>query len=265
MMLAHALALGAGGRVGYTFTDSAAAAYVAAMTVQPSNQRKQHIDALFTSLRSSGVLAKLSHLYLLAAHDSQAAGLNASAPGTNTLAAVNSPTFTADRGYQGDGSTSYLNTGVNLSGGGGLAVQDSHHFSVWTRTESSANATEFGGSDISVGARDVAGFLASRSAATTADSVTVASSVGHSLISRTASTGYARYRNGSALSAAVRTSAAFASQSLFLGARNNGAGAPMVFSARQISALTIGSGLDATESAALYTALNTYMQAVGAA
>ncbi len=89
-----------------------AAALLSRMTVTPSTARKQLIDALIATLVGAGIWAKLDALYLLAAHDAQAARLNWIADRYN-LTAVNSPTFTTDRGYAGTGAAMYLDTGFN--------------------------------------------------------------------------------------------------------------------------------------------------------
>lgn len=115
-----------GNRTNYTMSGSAnptpltdpdAIAYVAAMTVQPDAARKGLINELITGLKLDGIWSKLSWLSLLAAHDAQAALLNVKAP-TKSLTAILSPTFTVDRGYQGNGSTSYLESPESLTAAG---------------------------------------------------------------------------------------------------------------------------------------------------
>ena len=56
---------------------------------------------------------------------------NALKGGTLTASLVNSPTFTTDRGFTGNGSTSYLDSGYNVSTGGGVYAQDSAHMGVY--------------------------------------------------------------------------------------------------------------------------------------
>ena len=82
------------------------------MSVEPTNARKAQINALFSSVAS--ILPKLDSLYLTAAHDAQAARLNWVADQYN-LSAVNSPTFVTDSGYTGNGTSSYLSTGMVTS------------------------------------------------------------------------------------------------------------------------------------------------------
>lgn len=107
-----ALMPAAGG--GYTFADADAEAYVAEMDVEPDDTRKELIDDLFVSLKADSIYAKITWLSLFAAHDAQAARINAITP-TQAASAVNSPTFTTDLGYTGDNATSYLDSGIVAS------------------------------------------------------------------------------------------------------------------------------------------------------
>ena len=68
-------------------------------------------------------------LWLLAAHDAQAGRLNWIGA-ANDLSVGGSPAFTADRGYQGDGSAAYLASGYLFPAG----YQDSAHLMVWSRS-----------------------------------------------------------------------------------------------------------------------------------
>ncbi len=87
-------------------------ALIAAMTTPPTAARAALIDQLMVALVNSGIFAKLDLFYMLCAADSQAARLNWIFPGTNTATAQNSPTFTADHGYTGDGIAAYLDSGL---------------------------------------------------------------------------------------------------------------------------------------------------------
>lgn len=95
--------------------DPDAAAYFAAMTVQPTTTRKDLLNTLILSLKAVGVWDTYDLMYIGASHDRQAATLNARSPGEFTLSSVNSPPFVADRfiGVQNGGG--YWNTGFNPS------------------------------------------------------------------------------------------------------------------------------------------------------
>lgn len=86
-------------------------ALVARMTVAPSTGRKNAIDRFIRNLKTgaisgSDIWAKIAGVYLLAAHDAQAARLNWKGA-SNDLTLVGAPTFLANRSYNGN-STNYL-------------------------------------------------------------------------------------------------------------------------------------------------------------
>ncbi len=109
--------------------DPASQAYFGAMTVQPDAARKALIDTFIKAAISNGYWSKLDWFVLLAAHDAQAARLNAVNP-AKALATVNSPIFTVDRGYMGDGSGGYLSFGESI-GAAGKATVNSTTIGVW--------------------------------------------------------------------------------------------------------------------------------------
>jgi hypothetical protein len=237
-------------------------ALFARMTTAPTDARKTLVNNLIGSLKSAGVWQRLDAFYVIAAATAQAAQQNWVANAFN-LSLVGAPTFTTDRGYAGDGATTYLSTGINLSAAGLKAVQDSHHMAVWVNTDTAANVADAGGSDISIGGRDVGGNITSRSASTTADTTAIAASNGWTLISRNNSADFRVDKNGVLQQTKTRTSGAFASQTLFICGRNDGAGALTAGTTRQQGAFAIGSALTEAEDLAFYNALNTYMAAVG--
>jgi hypothetical protein len=256
-------------RSGVSYSAEATALF-ARFTTPPTTPRKALIDALIVSLKTAGVWAKLDALYLTAAATSQAARQNWVQDLYN-ISAVNAPTFTADRGYAGDGSSSYLDSNFNMATAGGLFALNSSHLSVWDRTARvGANSVEIGGrkadstsfSSITIRStanqqigdqQDAAGFTAA-----------VASSVGQALTSRSASNAMAQYRDGASIATSAVASVSLPSANIFICARSN-AGTPEAFSADQIAAASFGSNLTGPDVASMYSALSTYLTAVGAA
>lgn len=92
--------------------DPTASALFSRMTVQPSSQRKALINDLIVAGKAKSFWAKLDALWVHAAHDAQAGRLNWIADIYNCVP-VMAPVFTVDRGYMGDGSSSYLDTKFN--------------------------------------------------------------------------------------------------------------------------------------------------------
>ncbi|MES2442780.1 MAG: hypothetical protein V4574_08105 [Pseudomonadota bacterium] len=251
--------------------DAAANALIARMTSAPGEARAGLIDALVRGLKDAGVWAKLDLLYLLAAHDAQAARLNW-VEAAHDLTAVNSPGFTVDRGYAGDGTASYLDTGWAPSGAVHF-VQDSAALGCWLNagTDTGSDfAVAMGARDASngafVGPRGTANAIRGRvnQAASSASSGSVATRLGFTALSRTASNLVSCYRGASLNGGFATASSGRATVSLYLGCLN----ASAAFSNgcdNRIAAAFAGAGLNAGEVAALHAALSAYLTGIGAA
>lgn len=242
-------------------------------TTPPTAQRKTLINDLIVSLKDAGVWSKLDALYVMAAADAQAARQNWIADQYN-LTAVAAPTFTTDRGYLGDGVSSYLSTGFNPTSAStpNYSLNDSHT-SVWSRTNSQNSAA------VSIGARTTSttaqslmivrtagdGFIARiNQDASTGSSVPNTGSTGHLYSQRTGATAKETFRNGSSLGAATEASAAVPDASIFVMALNTG-GSAGNYDARQMASASIGASLSSQQVSDFHTALSTYLTAVGAA
>lgn len=239
-----------------------ATALFARMSVAPDATRKGHIDTLIGVLKTAGIWSKLDLFYILAAHDAQAARLNW-VSSSYDCTAVNSPTFTVDRGYQGDGATSCLDTGFNPGNAAGRKyAQNSAHLSFWSRTAGETAGDMGSDTNLCFFARVPTNTLIHR-VNNGAGSVTNTDGSGDFIASRTGSAAAdsIAYRNGVALGAAANASGAVPTTgTLTLLKRNS----PASFSNRQHAAASVGSGLTAAEALALYNARQAYMTAVGA-
>jgi hypothetical protein len=227
-------------------------ALIGAMTAEPRRARTFLIDNLIAALIDAGVWAKLDQFYLLAATDSQAARLNWINPAA-AATAVNSPTFTTNRGYAGDGVTSYL---IGAAIDGANFAQDSAAIFAWSLTDA-ATTTGIVGNDgflnASIRPRTISNNLDSRLNNTTTSSVAVVDSLGLFVLSRGASANYDRYRNAASLGAAAVASTAAAAGNLIALRDFNS------YSTRQIAAFGSGGYLAAAEVTALYNALYAYL------
>ncbi|MCJ8335736.1 MAG: hypothetical protein MJH10_16110 [Epibacterium sp.] len=126
---------------GYTFTNTEAETYVNAMTVEPNDTRKGHIDTLVGGLKTDGLWSKIGLLYLLAAHDAQAGRLNAKTPASHALVNDGSaPTFTTDRGFTTD-NTNMLDTGLAENALPSVSETDCH-MAVYVNDNTSSGTTE---------------------------------------------------------------------------------------------------------------------------
>ena len=128
--------------------DSASMAIFNAFTTPPTQARKALINNAVVSLKNGGIWSLLDTLWMTAAADSQAATINWKSPATFTLAPQSAPTFTADRGFAGNGTTSFLKTGFIPASNGVAYVQDSASMGFWGLTAALATGPiEFGSID----------------------------------------------------------------------------------------------------------------------
>jgi hypothetical protein len=80
----------------------------------PSAAQQTLQNTLVTDLKTAGVWDKLDVFYVFATDgDSDYATLNWKTPASFQATKVNSPTFISNEGYQGDGSSSHLDTNFN--------------------------------------------------------------------------------------------------------------------------------------------------------
>lgn len=240
------------------------------MSVQPNATRKGLVDDLIAGLKADGIWSKLDWLCLLAAHDEQAARLNA-ANVAKSLTAVNSPTFTTDLGYSGDAATSYLSFGEVFSAAGNDFALDSACAGTWCNSQGAqANGTRHLSENnstirVEIHAHAVNGsnevFKVNDGTSDIARVASVSGRLGHRTISRTAVDAKASYYNGVQTTLSTRPSLGLGTgQGELL---RSGAGAQ--HSNDRLAACYTGSGLTDTEVGDLHTRLNTFLTAIGAA
>lgn len=239
----------------------AVATLVAAMTPAPTAPRVEAINALVVALDAAGVWNKLDAFYALAAHHQQAARLNWRNPATFTLSAVNSPTFVVDRGYNGNGTSSYLDTGFNPVTAGGQFTLNSGHQAVVSRTDGAFTVNEFGNANNRIICRTATDLLSGRMmiATTPLFFPNNTNGTGHFCMSRTSSGAFTYLRNGVSLGSSADAAVALTSANFWIGASSN-----LSYSTRQISAAHWGSGLTDAETLATHNAIAAYNSAIGA-
>lgn len=234
---------------------------IARMSTKPSAGRAALIDSTIRRLISAGLWSKLVGLHVYAAHASDAAILNWVA--NNSAAPVNSPTFTTDLGYTGNGTSSYLNTQLEQT----LVAQDNNALGVYLNTNVGTSSVAFGAPSQFIRPRSSSNTCDVRSSATTNDSTgaTVTTSVGLTSIGRSVSTGYKVYKNGVELASFTRASAApAAGRSMYTLAFNNSGTASNFSSQRVAMDFMASSAFTDEEHATFYTIMLAYLTAVGA-
>lgn len=236
---------------------------IAAMSSAPDGTRDALIRTLISDVYDAGIWFKFDLFYILAAHDEQAGRINWITPGTFTCTNVNSSTFTVDRGYAGNGSSSYLDTNFSPSVHHNALARDSAN--IWAYQRTTAGTFTFG-QQASLRTHVRAG-NGSNTGARVNSSTQVDGPAGGTVPifgmgRRNNSTQASVIRDGVEVTAPTsNTSAALTSSTITFG-KVGGAGTE--FSGAQMAGGGVGSYLDDTEMAALYTALHTYMVAVGA-
>jgi hypothetical protein len=243
--------------------DTDAQSYFAAMTAQPDATRKGLINDMIVGLKSDGVWALLDHLYLFAAHSSQAALLDVHSPNATPVALANSPVFAVDRGYQGDSTSAYLDVGMSWAAST-LFVQNSGTILAWINLQSTSGSRRAAVGQASGTSRAFInpGFTGTTTTYAigdaTNDTYASASRAGCWAAIRSGAAVKKLFLNGSVVSTATTASSGTsAANGTFL--RNN-----TIYSDDRIAAGASGAALSDAQSLALYNRLNTFLTAIGA-
>lgn len=251
---------GKGGEINY---EPEAVALFARFTTQPTETRKGQINTLIKALKTAGVWTKMDAFYILAAHNAQAARRNWLADQYN-LGPVSAPAFTTDRGYQGDGAISYLDTGFNpvTAPTPKIALND-NHIAIWSRTNldvAGATSRDAGNPNLMSSRRGSFSGEGVFRSGTSGDSSGIAGSYpGYLLHTRVDATQFKVFNGGVQLGSITNASSAMSSQALKVCAASGS------FGINQIAACHVGAGLTQQNITDLFNAINTYMVAIGAA
>lgn len=260
MQLSVSLALGAfavlhGDNPPY---DPAATAYFSRMAAQPGPARKGQINTLIVALKAAGVWAKLDFLYLLAAHDAQAGRLNMVA--NDELAPVNSPLFTVDRGFKGDGAAAYLESALTQSAlpkagqndaSWLLGVRQIGETSRFVIGAISAVRFAFQG-------RAAGGVSVRNTQGAVSDDVASVPQTGRFGSTRAGATDHRVFRNGELVGTFATSSSAPSSQAILLFRGGS------VYSSAEVTHYGAGASLTPAQQAAADAAIQNYLQAIGA-
>lgn len=243
--------------------DADAATLIAAMTTTPDATRQGHINTLITGLKADGVWTKLDELWVTAAHAEQAALLGWKR--YKNLTAVNAPTFTVDRGFAGNGTTSYLNTNYVPSTDGVNYTLNDASLGVYSRTAGISGSTLIGaGPNTTIVKIATPNLRGNINGALGSQAIAAAVAAGFNVVRRASSTHVQGWKNGAQIGSDVSaSSASLTSSALYLDALNNG-GTAIEFDTTQIAAAFVGAAMSEAQQLALYNRIQTYMTAVGA-
>lgn len=237
------------------------------MTSPADSGRKRIINNLIKRLKGDGTWGLLDVFWVMASHNQQASRLNWKTPGTYTLTETNAPTWTLDKGYTGNGSNMYLNTGFTPSTNGVNFIQNSAALGAYSRSDVAGAAAYDMGSNTPTPTRfstlnirwsddtfqsNINDDLSMSSSNTT--------TLGLYSTVRTSSTATAQYKNGVSAATGSDTSVGLPASAAYIICRNND-GTAAGFTSKQYAMAYIGSG--SINQLLLFNAIEEYMDAIG--
>jgi hypothetical protein len=247
--------------------DPDAVTLFAAMTTQPDTARKTLISDTIVALKAAGVWSLLDAVWFMAAHDEQAGRLNWKDPASFTLSEQGVITFTVDRGWQGNGTTGYLNTGW---------IPATHGVNYQQNDASAGGFVQLAvlgglGGALSGGLTGPI-LQVLRGDGNRINSLFVAgtglapaiSSEGFYVTRRTASDAQQMLTNGTIDATNTAASSTRPAVALYIGARNNN-GTADLFSQNRLAMFFTAAAMSAAQQLSLYNTTQAYMTAVGAA
>ncbi len=244
-------------------TDAWAAAVVSAGGTV-SGARKILVNSLISGLQTDSLWTKIDRIWLFAAENTQSALIDLKANATAT--AVSSPTFTTDRGYAGNGSSSYVNLAFNPSTASTPNyVRNDAHWGHWSRTASAGTNIRHSGTSFAFNTFCDNGGVKFMRINDNGGSISLPSSNvtdGFFVASRSGASTTSMYKNGTSFVTPNAASVAVDNQNFYVGWVGDADGNKSTI---QTAAFTIGSNMQGGSDAAnLYSRLQTYMTAVGA-
>ena len=238
-------------------------ALVRRFTTAPTGARIFVIDQTIAGLKNAGLWTKLDCLWFMAAEVADQALTNWIS-GSFTMTVNGTPTFTADRGYTGNNSSGYLQTGFNpTTAPSPQFTQNSASYGFYSRTSGSGNGTCIGHETSWMNPRTGSNVIQARltRGATFASAASLDGS-GSFTAYRTLSTEYNINARGTKFTDVAGTSAASTNSEFWMCAANN---TTPLYSTRQLACAYIGGGLTDAEATNIQSITLGYIAAVGAA
>lgn len=229
------------------------------------------VNTWIQTYMTSGIWAKRDVIWLPAMDDSQAATLNLKSPGNFSLVPVGSPTFTIDRGFQGNGTSSYLTTGWNPAINSVTFTQTDAHGDTYINaipSDVSQSGSAFGQLTVSNGflmlPRNSSANMSARANANASNSTALAiqTHLGAKGVGRSGSSS-PRDQNGSPLTPVSNGNVAIANAEMYILAFNSN-GTVASFYTGRVAQTSFGGNLSTQEIADKYSADLAYLTAIGA-
>ena len=225
-----------------------AEALFSAFTTPPTDARKSVINNTILIWKGNGFWDEADVIAVFDAETSQAGLVNWKNP-AHTFTLVNSPTFTVDQGFTGNGTSSYIDLNWNPSVDAVKMTLNSTGMHCSSRSAGSANGVLVGGGDnnihmLSVSPKWGDGKLYTRINQPNATFLNAINGdfAGDYTSKRTASNAIEVFKDGSSLGTHTYASDALTGRNLYALCLNNN-GTPQLFVAKQISFLAFSSGV----------------------
>jgi hypothetical protein len=239
-------------------------AYIAEMSEAPDATRSHLINTYVLTLKDAGIWPLMDIIYLVAAHDDNASRINLKTPGSFAMANVSTgPTFEADAGQTGNGSSTALSTQWTPSTQAVRFTQNDASMWVWCTTDVAENAADCGAAvthNSFIRARSAGDAISVSINSGTTTTVSIGTSIGLTGVSRNGASIQDVWKNGVQVGAG-----AGASTGLPAGAVRICGRATDLFSSKQIAFFAAGASLNATQALDFYNATLAYLEGVGAA
>ena len=234
--------------------DADAQAFITAAAITDVTQQNA-INTLVIDLKGYSIWTKMKAIYPIVGGVASSHAVNLKTPGTFNLTFTNAWTH-ASTGMTPNGTSAYADTALNTSTQ--LNV-NSHSFGMYSRTNNTTGSQAIGSFD------NTPRFLQNNFALGNFVSGLVSSIISYTanpstsllMLTRTSSTLSKAFRAGVLLGQETVAMGTLPPFNFYLGARNN-AGTAGVYSLHQCAFAFIGDGLTDTDSANLYTAVQTY-------
>jgi hypothetical protein len=224
-------------------------AWLKVLPSRPAPKVVYAVNDFIKTCKQDGTWQLLDRFWLFAQDKQANAVYSIVNPSSTACTEVNSPSWTAYRGYTGNGTSSYLNSNYNETSNGVNFTQNSASIFVYSRTnENAATTVEIGHSDATNKT-----FIACRSTANQVSiPINMSSGVGSPALANTDGSGFFQlsrtasnlstcYRNGGSLGTSNQVSNGIVNNNMYICA-DNLAGVASLFSVKQISIAAVGGG-----------------------
>jgi hypothetical protein len=244
-------------------------AVLAQFTVQPSNFYIRAMNTLILQLIADGNWNELDKFCVFATEQQQHARICWRYPTSTPLTEVNSPTWTANQGYTGNGTTSYLNTNYNHSTNSIKATRNSGSLGAYVTTNVTETSVDFGYSSTAPNNESLiasrysgfnSAFISYNDSTHTETALGVSDSRGLTSGRRMSSTVQEIWKNGVFGATANLASTVNSNLNFFVLASNNN-GVSGDFSTRRIAMYFVGSGN--IDQLKIYNAFQTFATTIG--